>query len=152
MMHMIEINVHVSCPDLVAAAKILAGLVREKREPTAVAAVETERKEPTAEPTTLSAAPASAAKPTVESRPVMQTEPVAPVQPSAAIVPVAATPSYTIDQLGKAGADLIAQTNGAAQPKLMELLQKFHVPSLDKLPQAQFGAFATELRGLGARL
>ena len=65
--------------------------------------------------------------------------------------PVAAAPSYTLDQVGKAGADLIA-----AHPEKMQalrtLLQQFGVPAVQALKPDQIGAFATALRGLGAKL
>ena len=72
--------------------------------------------------------------------------------PMATLAPVAApAPAITKEQLGKAGADLISQ-NRAALPGLMALLQKYGVQSVQQLPDAQIGAFATEMRGLGARI
>lgn len=65
--------------------------------------------------------------------------------------PVAAAPSYTLDQVGKAGADLIAGHPEKMQA-LRTLLQQFGVPAVQALKPDQIGAFATALRGLGAAL
>ena len=79
---------------------------------------------------------------------------VPPVAPPAAPVtgpaPTAA-PSYTMEQVSKAGADLLA-LNPAKMPELMDLLQQFGVPAISALKAEQMGPFATALRGLGAQL
>ena len=67
------------------------------------------------------------------------------------VAPVAAAPTYTMEQIGKAGADLATQTPGK-MPELLALLQKYGVRAITELRPEQLGAFATELRGLGARL
>ena len=92
--------------------------------------------------------------------PLAQIAPVAPVAPVAAtptseaqyinpvpLIPLAEAPKYTLEELGKAGAQL-AQTG-----KMMEaqaLMQRYGITALSQLPEAQYGAFATELRALGA--
>lgn len=65
-------------------------------------------------------------------------------------VPTSA-PSYTLEQVSKAGADLIGQ-HPEKMAALMGLLQQFNVPAVQALKPDQLGAFATELRGLGANL
>ena len=77
--------------------------------------------------------------------PVVQ--PVAP-PPPANPVPVAG-PTYTLDQLAKAGATL-AQAGKMEQ--CMALLAKYNVQTVNQLHPDQFGAFATELRALGAQI
>ena len=65
-------------------------------------------------------------------------------------VPVAtATPSYTQDDIAKAGAYL-ADTDKRAD--LIELLKKFGARSVKDLKPEQYGAFAAELRKLGAKI
>lgn len=76
------------------------------------------------------------------------TAPVAPARPSAPSVPTAAA-SYTLDDLSRAGVDLM-ETKG--QAALIALLQQFGVTTLPDLPPAQYGAFATALRGMGAKI
>lgn len=68
--------------------------------------------------------------------------PAAPVAPTAA-------PSYTLDQLTKAGAEL---AQAGKMPQLLGLLQQFGIQAVNMLPEAQYGAFAMALRGLGAQL
>ena len=56
-----------------------------------------------------------------------------------------------VEQIGKAGADLATQAPGK-MPELLALLQKYGVRAITELMPEQLGAFATELRGLGAKL
>lgn len=71
--------------------------------------------------------------------------PAAPIAPTA---PVSA-PSYTIDQIAKAGAELI-RLHPEKMPQLTGLLAQYGVPSIQALRPEQLGPFATALRGLGA--
>lgn len=73
---------------------------------------------------------------------------VPPAAPTAPTAPVSA-PSYTIDQIAKAGAELIGQ-HPDKMPQLIGLLDQYGVPSIQSLRPEQIGPFATALRGLGA--
>ena len=77
--------------------------------------------------------------------PVQNTEPAqqipAQVQTSAQ--------SYTMDDLTKAAVMLM---DSGRQADLLNLLAQFGVEALPALPQEQYGAFATALRGLGAQI
>ena len=75
----------------------------------------------------------------------------APPGNAPAVAPVAAAPAYTVEQIGKAGADLVSQ-DAAKLPELLALLQKYGAQAITQLKPEQLGAFATELRGLGAKL
>lgn len=118
-----------------------------------------ERALPTAEALASAMAPIK----TMAPPPLVQIAPVAPVAPVAPLpfveapeaqyinpvplIPLAEAPKYTLAELGKAGAQL-AQTG-----KMMEaqaLMQRYGITALSQLPEAQYGAFATELRALGA--
>ena len=88
------------------------------------------------------------------------TEPAAPVTPppvaaapipAVAAVPLAPAPVISLEQVAKAGADLISG-NPAKMQELVALLQRFGVPAVQALKPDQIGAFATELRGLGAQI
>lgn len=72
--------------------------------------------------------------------------PTAPVQPS---VPLAAAPTYTLDQIAKAGAEL---AQAGKMNELLALLQQFGIQAVTQLKPEQVGPFATALRGLGAQL
>lgn len=109
----------------------------------------------------LSCQIASSVGPTVPSQAVMAVsqpqapaiQPVPPAEqqpqtlPQAA--PVTAPPEYSAAQLQQAAADLV---KAGKQPQCFALLQKYGVNRLDMLPQDQFGAFAADLRALGAKL
>lgn len=69
------------------------------------------------------------------------------VQPAAA-VPTAQS-SYTLDDLARAGMTLM---DSGRQGDLFQLLAQFGVDALPALPQAQYGAFATALREMGAQI
>lgn len=115
--------------------------------------------EPVAPPSTASAAIAQppATPPVAPVAPLP--EPVAPpstasaaiAQPPATppVVPVAAAPTYSRDQIMTAGAALI---DAGKINELMGLLNAFGVQAVTQLKQDQLGAFATELRKLGAQL
>lgn len=83
--------------------------------------------------------------------PVAATVPAAvPVpMPVPAAVPVATAPGYTLEQLGRAGAALV---DAGKRDQLIALLNNRGVQALNQLDPAQYGVFATELRGLGAQI
>lgn len=68
----------------------------------------------------------------------------APVQ----TVPTA-PPQYTCDMIAKAGATLV---EAGKMNELLALLARFGVEAVTSLDPAQYGAFATELRALGASI
>ena len=76
----------------------------------------------------------------------------APVQPAApAPVPVAEAATYTTEQLGRAGAELVNAQPGR-MPEFLAMLSRYGVQAVTDLKPDQIGAFATELRGMGAKL
>ncbi len=114
-------------------------------------------------------APVPAPPPATPIPPTVPTAPAAPAAPAPAPVPVAPAvpgptaapgsmptaaapaPSYTLEQLSKAGVDLTA-SDPAKMGELQSLLAQYGVQAITQLPPAQYGAFATALRGLGARI
>ncbi|MGI6151788.1 MAG: hypothetical protein ACOYIR_07545 [Christensenellales bacterium] len=84
------------------------------------------------------------------------TAPVAPEESPASAasvqtpaVPVAGAPSYTFDDLARAAAPLM---DAGKTAELQGLLRSFNAQALTQLPKEQYGAFATALRGMGARI
>ena len=75
-------------------------------------------------------------------------KPLAP-QTQVPSVPVAAAPQYTIEQIMKAGASLM---DAGKMSELRALIKSFGVEAVTNLSPEQFGAFATELRKLGAKI
>jgi hypothetical protein len=91
-------------------------------------------------PTSTTAAPTAAPAPVQAA--VAQTAP-------AAAVPVAPAPTYTLDQISKAGAALVDM---GKMEQLLALLSKYGVAAVTQLAPDQYGIFATELRALGAQI
>lgn len=83
----------------------------------------------------------------VVTAPAQPAAPAKPAQPAAA-VPTAQS-SYTLDDLARAGMTLM---DSGRQGDLLQLLARFGVDALPALPQAQYGAFATALREMGAQI
>lgn len=150
---MMEINVNVRCPDLLQAVTVLAAALKDSAVPKSQTA-------PSDAPATVPApsqsipaaavpvsAPPAAVTPTATPAPVA----VPGTAPAAPRVPVAPAPSITLDQLGKAGADLIS-ADSTKMTELIALLQQFGVRAITELKPDQIGAFATALRGLGGKI
>lgn len=76
---------------------------------------------------------------------------VTPENHTPAAVPTAAPPAYTLDQIAKAGADLVASKPGV-MPQLQELFKQYGVQTVMQLKPEQLGSVATTLRGMGAKI
>lgn len=93
---------------------------------------------PVANPTTPATAPQTV--PTAPSTP--------PVNSPSPSVPTAA-PQYTLEMIAKAGTALV---DAGKLGEVSALLGKFGVDVLTALDPSMYGAFATELRALGAQI
>lgn len=95
--------------------------------------------------------------PATETAPVTQPEAVisqAPATTQSTItiaprVPTASAPAYTLDQISRAGAALV---DAGKMEQLLALLERHGVQAVTQLQPEQYGAFATELRALGAQI
>lgn len=93
----------------------------------------------------------------VQQLPVQQQQPVqqAPTQQYNAPVVQQPVPTqaqtYTMDQLAIAATQLMDMDAGKRN-ELFNLLAQFGVQALTALPKEQYGAFATALRSMGARI
>ena len=90
----------------------------------------------------------------VQAAPMQFQAPAAPLQPQqpagpVAGVPLAGAPQFTVDQIMAAGATLM---DAGKVNELMNLLHSFGVNAVMDLKPEQIGAFATELRKLGAAI
>lgn len=163
---MMEMKIKIDVPELVAAVEKLAAAIDKNalnitvpnegtlnfNMPAGNAPVAPTAPAAPAVPTTP-VAPAPAAAPTtppVASAPaaVPTATPAAPTAPAAPSVPVTA-PTYTLDQIAKAGASLV---DAGKMEQLLGLLTKYGVQAVTQLNPDQYGAFATELRALGAQI
>lgn len=154
---MMEMKIKIEVPDLAAAiAKLADALtppdphtltpdmpVGAPVPPVAVAPAPTPATPPAApvNPTPAPTAPAPA--------PVAGPSAPAPGNTPAPAVPVAGAPTYTLDQISRAGASLV---DAGKMQQLLELLGRYGVQAVTQLKPEQYGAFATELRGLGAQI
>ena len=120
-------------------------------EPEPVAEPVTPTPSPAPAPAAPASAPVSAPAPAPTPTPTPAAVPVATAPPAAAPLPTVPTTAqtYTQDQLALAASGLI-DTGKLAE--LQQLLATFNVDSLARLPAAQYGAFATKLREMGAKI
>ncbi len=134
---MLEIRVNISCPDLVMAATLLA----KAQQSTA----------PEAPQPAPPVAPAPAPIPAVPAAAVPVAAPMPTTAPPTAQpqAPATAAPTYELNQLANAGA-LLAKQGKVAE--LQALLPKYGVATISELDPSLYGAFATDLRGLGAQI
>lgn len=80
---------------------------------------------------------------------VPPTEPTATIPQSSPELTPAPTKKYTLEEIANAGSALV--TLGKMND-LLALLKKFGVQSVAHLPEEQYGAFAEDLKALGAAL
>lgn len=107
---------------------------------------------PTPGPAPTTAAPVAAPSPSptpVTNAPTAGPTSAAPGNPPAPAVPVTGAPAYTLDQISRAGASLV---DAGKMQQLLELLGRYGVQAVTQLKPEQYGAFATELRALGAQI
>ena len=102
---------------------------------------------PTQTPTPAPAAPVAAPSPA--PAPTAGQTSAAPGNTPAPAVPVTGAPAYTLDQISRAGASLV---DAGKMQQLLELLGRYGVQAVTQLKPEQYGAFATELRALGAQI
>lgn len=164
---MMEMKIKIEVPDLAAAVEKLAAAIAvdpniltpdipRPQMPGPAATVPPQMPTPAtgpapAMPQTPGPAPAPVTPPPAPAAPVTPPTPApAPApQTAAPVMPVAGAPTYTLDQISKAGAALVDA--GKMEP-LLALLTKYGVQAITQLQPAQYGVFATELRALGAQI
>ena len=107
---------------------------------------------PPQEEAILATVNAASTNESVVSAPVT-TEPATPVTatPTAEANAAGSTAehSYSLDDLARAGAELV---DLGKQPELPKLMQDFQITSLPELPKERYGEFATRLREMGASI
>lgn len=156
---MMEMKIKIEVPDLAAAICKLAAAITppdintltpdEPRGIPAAAPVAPVTAPAPAAPVNPTPAPvAPVAAPVAPTAPVPTEQPAAPVAQAPAAVPVTA-PTYTLDQIARAGASLV---DAGKMEQLLALLARYGVAAVTQLQPDQFGVFATELRALGAQI
>lgn len=156
---MMEMKIKIEVPDLAAAICKLAAAITppdintltpdEPRGIPAAAPVAPVAAPAPAAPVNPTPAPvAPVAAPVAPTAPVPTEQPAALVAQAPAAVPVTA-PTYTLDQIARAGVSLV---DAGKMEQLLALLARYGVAAVTQLQPDQFGVFATELRALGAQI
>ena len=135
---MSTLTITIEAPEMVAAIRELATALENHRAQQTAPTVNTVPQQTPVTPTN-NIVPQQA--------PVTLISSAVPQQASAAVP--TATATYTIDQLAYAASPLL---DAGKLPELQALLNQFGVNMLTELPAEQYGAFATALRGLGAKI
>lgn len=144
---MMEMKIKIDVPELVAAVEKLAAAIDKTALNITVPNEGTLNFNTPAGNAPVAPAPVAAPAPA----PTPAAPPVTPMPTAAApapAVPVTA-PTYTLDQIAKAGANLV---DAGKMEQLLALLTKYGVQAVTQLTPDQYGAFATELRALGAQI
>lgn len=145
---MTEVKITITAPDLANAINNLAAALAGKT------SLDNPDKSVQTEQNVMQYSPVTPVAPV--SAPAQVTNMVTPPAPSptpaaqtpANTVPTGA-PQYTMDMLAVAGTALI---DAGRMGELCGLLAKYGVESVTALNPAQYGAFATDLRALGAQI
>ena len=168
---MMEMKITVEAPDLAASILKLAEAIASGPDPALLipdeplpvsaypatpapvaAPVSPAPVNPTPGPAPTMVAPVVAPSPSptpVTNAPTAGPTSAAPGNTPAPAVPVAGAPTYTLDQISRAGASLV---DAGKMQQLLELLGRYGVQAVTQLKPEQYGAFATELRALGAQI
>lgn len=155
---MMEMKITVEAPDLAASILKLAKAIASgpdpdiltPDEPLPVASYPTAPAPVSPAPVTPTQTPAPTATPPVAApAPTVGQTSAAPGNTPAPTVPVTGAPTYTLDQISRAGASLV---DAGKMQQLLELLGRYGVQAVTQLQPEQYGAFATELRALGAQI
>lgn len=132
----VDVNIKAS-PELMEVLRSLVGA------PKAAAPVRVAEQVPMPQP-----APAPVAAPTAQvPAPVAPAPAPTPAEQPAAVPTTAQT--YTVEQLAVAATQMV---DAGRRQELVNLLGRFGVQALTALPKEQYGAFATALRQMGAKI
>ncbi len=151
---MMEMKIKIDVPELVTAVEELAAAIDKTALNITVPNEGTLNFNTPAGNAPVAPAPVQTAPtpaPVAAPAPAPAAPPVTPMPTAAApapAVPVTA-PTYTLDQIAKAGANLV---DAGKMEQLLALLTKYGVQAVTQLTPDQYGAFATELRALGAQI
>ena len=140
---MLEITVTINCPDLVQAATLLGAALMSKAEP-----IPHDADLNALKPGTYVQEPAPAPE---VPKPVTVTVPVSVSGSSHAVTVPVSAPAYTLPQIATAGAQLMSKDPSLQQP-LLELLGSYGCKTVSELKPDQLGAFAADLRKMGAQI
>ena len=145
---MMELKIKIETPELANAIELLAAAMGKGKSFAAPVAPVDAPVMPASVPPVTMPATAAPTQPTPAPAPAAPAQTAPPTNPAPA-VPVTTAPTYTLDQIAKAGASLV---DAGKMDALLSLLAKYGVQAVTQLQPDQYGVFATELRTLGAQL
>ncbi len=157
----ITVNVNIpSIDNLAAAMGVLATALSRQTDvpqlagskPDQTAQTVTPEQQPVQQQITQQSVPLQQSVPVQQAtpQPVQQPLPIQqPAQPSTPQTVPTTTQTYTMDQLAVAATSLL---DSGKRNEVIGLLNSFGVASLTALPKEQYGAFATQIRALGAKI
>lgn len=137
------IDININAPELVGIIKHLCIALDKAAKTDTTAAMP----ESVLQPVQAASVTPAPAQPVPQQAPVQTAAPQALVQAAPAAAPT--TKTYTMDEIAKAAADFMSP---ATIPQLQALLASFGVNGLPDLPADKLGAFAAELRKMGAKI
>lgn len=140
----VKVNVAITAPELAGAISNLAVAISSKTPQEQLVQARQSQAE--------ASKPALAPEAQAQTTPMQSQTSAVPVQQPAtpiAGVPLASAPQFTIDQIMTAGAALM---DAGKVDDLLNLLHSFGVQAVMDLKPEQLGAFATEMRKLGAAI
>lgn len=141
---MSNFTITIEAPEICEAIKALASALLNAKLPVPAPQIQTPAQ---VSPSIPAAAPSPVPTTAAPITPVTTPQQTAPQTPLPAIPTTA--PTYTKDQLAIAATQLM---DAGRRPEIVSLLKSFNVPALTMLPPDQYGAFATALRELGAKI
>ena len=149
---MLDLKIKIEADDSVVAAinnlaEVLGKLGAEKTNTPAADAGVSKAPAPVI-PLHTTATEAASASAAANIAPAVPVTPPTAQAPAAPAIPTAA-PQYTLEMISAAGSALI---DAGKMEQLLTLLGKYGVDNLTALKPDQYGAMATDLRALGARI
>jgi DNA polymerase III gamma/tau subunit len=170
-----NITVNIQAPELARAIESLAAALTGKKETEfqqivnqGIQTIQSSQQQVAATNVPVQQAPIAQIVPTIQPAPTAQQQPIqpAPIQAVPTQQPVqqvnvqqttvqqpqsvpTSAPSYNMDQLAVAATQLV---DAGKRENLVQLLNSFGAQALMQLPKEQYGAFATKLREMGAKI
>jgi len=140
-----EFTINISAPGLVQAINSLAAAISGQK----VVSQTTTDPMPAQQPALQQAGQQAGIHCVVPGAPHMKPNTGAGVVPTATPTVPTAPPQYTLEMIARAGTALV---DAGKMDALCNLLAKYQVEALTALDSSQYGAFATDLRALGAQI
>ena len=149
-----DIHITITAPDLAAAINALAAALT-RCEIVEVAQTGKDAPQPSVDVAPEQKAPEAAKKATRKKGKAVDPLPVVPepdtAEPAASVEPSEPERTYTLDEIGRAGAALVDEL-GKIEELCYLLKTEFGVQAITQVPPERYGELAAGLRALGAKI